>query len=105
MILKTMRLDILRAVTTSGLVALLRIYQGVSAVLPGQCRFAPTCSHYAVTALKRHGLLRGSLLAVRRLARCHPLGDWGHDPVPPARTSRRPDNTAHASGANLEETK
>jgi uncharacterized protein len=46
------------------------------------CRFDPTCSHYALEALSKHGALRGSLLTLRRLARCHPWGGQGYDPVP-----------------------
>jgi putative membrane protein insertion efficiency factor len=48
------------------------------------CRFEPTCSSYAIEALKEHGAWRGSWLAARRLARCHPWGGCGCDPVPPA---------------------
>jgi len=46
------------------------------------CRFSPTCSQYALEAVQRHGVGRGALLAARRLCRCHPWGDCGHDPVP-----------------------
>jgi putative membrane protein insertion efficiency factor len=46
------------------------------------CRFEPTCSLYAKTALRRHGLRRGAYLAMRRLLRCHPWGSFGYDPVP-----------------------
>jgi hypothetical protein len=46
------------------------------------CRFEPSCSRYARTAFARHGLWRGTLLAMRRLARCHPWGSYGYDPVP-----------------------
>jgi uncharacterized protein len=55
---------------------------GPSAVLPPSCRFQPSCSAYAITALKRYGALKGSWLAGRRLLRCHPWGGSGHDPVP-----------------------
>src|SRR5205809_330134 len=53
---------------------------------PGaQCRYAPSCSAYALEALRRHGFFYGSWLAARRLLRCHPWGAYGPDPVPPAR--------------------
>ena len=50
----------------------------------GGCRFTPTCSGYAVQAVRAHGAARGAVLMVRRLCRCHPWGGWGSDPVPPA---------------------
>jgi hypothetical protein len=71
--------------------AAVRIYQlFVSPVLPPSCRFLPSCSDYAVEALERHGALHGSLLALRRLARCHPWGGSGYDPVPEAGMANRP---------------
>lgn len=61
----------------------IRFYQGaVSPLLPAACRFQPTCSEYAVEAIRKHGARRGGLLALRRLARCHPWGGSGFDPVP-----------------------
>ncbi len=54
----------------------------VSPVLPQACRFHPSCSEYALVALRRYGPLRGSWLAARRLARCHPFHEGGIDPVP-----------------------
>lgn len=54
----------------------------ISPVLPPACRFHPTCSEYAAQAIARHGAAKGSWLAAKRLARCHPLCDGGLDPVP-----------------------
>jgi putative membrane protein insertion efficiency factor len=64
-----------------------RAYQlGFAAFAGGACRFEPSCSVYATTAIEEHGAARGALLAVRRLARCHPLASPGIDPVPPRST-------------------
>jgi putative membrane protein insertion efficiency factor len=69
--------------TAKLLVALVRLYQlTLSPYLGGACRFLPTCSAYAIEALETHGAWRGSLLAIRRLSACHPLGRSGFDPVP-----------------------
>ncbi len=51
-------------------------------LFPSQCKYLPTCSDYAYAAIVRHGWLRGSWLAVRRVGRCHPFAEGGHDPVP-----------------------
>jgi putative membrane protein insertion efficiency factor len=74
---------------TSRRVALgtLRIYRAiVSPMIVGlfgpACRFEPSCSEYAHQAIEEYGVMRGGLMAIRRLARCHPLGGHGHDPVP-----------------------
>jgi putative membrane protein insertion efficiency factor len=65
------------------LIALVRLYKRlISPLLPPACRFYPTCSVYAVEALQRHGALKGSWLALRRLLRCHPFHEGGFDPVP-----------------------
>ncbi len=65
---------------------LIRAYQVVlSPVLGPNCRFSPSCSDYALQALDRHGVTRGTGLAALRLLRCNPWHPGGHDPVPPAR--------------------
>ena len=61
----------------------IRFYQRcISPLTPPSCRFTPTCSQYAIEALRKHGPLRGTWLAVRRLLRYHPWGGSGYDPVP-----------------------
>jgi putative membrane protein insertion efficiency factor len=66
--------------------AAVRAYQLlVSPLLPPSCRFFPSCSEYAAEAIERHGAVRGTNLALRRLARCHPWGGSGYDPVPQPR--------------------
>jgi putative membrane protein insertion efficiency factor len=65
------------------LILLARGWQlGPSLVLPPSCRYQPSCSTYAIEALRRYGAARGSWLAAKRIARCGPWGGHGHDPVP-----------------------
>ena len=79
-------------ITEQLLVVLIRGYRLlVSPVLPASCRFLPTCSHYAEEAILTHGAMRGGWLAVCRIARCHPWGGCGFDPVPDVgRSAARP---------------
>jgi putative membrane protein insertion efficiency factor len=64
-------------------IALIKIYQLIISPLLGpQCRYTPTCSHYAVEAFKKYGIFKGFWLTVKRISRCHPLGGHGYDPVP-----------------------
>ncbi|MBK6342806.1 MAG: membrane protein insertion efficiency factor YidD [Flavobacteriales bacterium] len=70
------------------LIALVRIYQGaVSPLLPGACRYTPSCSEYGLLALRRHGAFRGGWLTLKRFLSCHPWGGHGHDPVPESNES------------------
>lgn len=72
-------------------IALIRLYQlCISPWLGANCRFEPSCSEYALAALRGHGLLRGCWLASRRLLRCHPFTKPAYDPVPPVRCSCHP---------------
>ena len=65
------------------LILLARGWQlGPSLLLPPTCRFSPSCSAYAIDALNRYGAIKGGWLALKRIARCHPFGAHGHDPVP-----------------------
>ncbi|RVT41951.1 membrane protein insertion efficiency factor YidD [Sphingobium algorifonticola] len=65
------------------LTLLARAWQlGPSRILPPSCRYAPSCSQYAIDALRKYGAVKGSWLATKRLMRCHPWGGSGYDPVP-----------------------
>lgn len=76
-------LKITAGMVTSGLLMLIRVYQvAISPFTMPRCRFQPTCSEYARQALVTHGFLRGSLLGIKRLLRCHPFTDGGVDLVP-----------------------
>ena len=74
---------IVRNVATA--IMLMPIYcytPSLSPLTPPSCRFTPTCSEYAAQAIKKHGPAKGTWLAIRRIARCHPWGGSGYDPVP-----------------------
>ena len=71
-------------------ILLIRIYQGViSPYLMPACRFIPSCSAYGVEAIRMHGPFKGGWLALKRIARCHPWGGIGYDPVPEFRDEGR----------------
>jgi putative membrane protein insertion efficiency factor len=75
--------SVLRNALSAVLVGIVRLYQWtLSPWLGRDCRFDPTCSNYAITAIRRHGPVRGAWLAARRIGRCHPWGASGYDPVP-----------------------
>ena len=87
-----------RSLLTVPLVWLIRIYQQTfSRILGPVCRYYPSCSAYGVTALERHGLLRGSWLTTTRLLRCHPWAAGGVDHVPPRRAPARGDGAPQTS--------
>lgn len=75
--------NILVKLPARAVISLIRAYKYCLSPLAGPCcRHLPTCSEYAEEAIRRHGLLRGGWLALRRLGRCHPWGSSGYDPVP-----------------------
>ena len=75
--------SVLKNIAIFPLVFLVKFYQVcISPFKPPTCRFTPTCSQYAIEALRKHGPFKGTYLAVRRILRCHPWGGSGYDPVP-----------------------
>lgn len=83
-------MNAVRAVFVWLLVTPIRLYKALlSPLLPPLCRFHPSCSVYAMGAIRTHGPLKGSWLAVRRLSRCHPFHPGGLDPVPPRTAAPR----------------
>ncbi|MBR7183310.1 MAG: membrane protein insertion efficiency factor YidD [Alistipes sp.] len=76
-------LRVCKKLLTLPLIALVRFYQlCISPLTPASCRFTPTCSQYALEALKKYGAIKGGYLTLKRIARCHPWGGSGYDPVP-----------------------
>ncbi|QIA62048.1 membrane protein insertion efficiency factor YidD [Vibrio astriarenae] len=71
-------------------IALVYLYRWIiSPIIGPRCRFTPTCSMYAIEALKAHGFLKGCWLSGQRLLKCHPMNDGGYDPVPPPKNKDR----------------
>ena len=76
-------LNVLKRIVAFPLILLVRFYQlCLSPLKPPSCRFTPTCSQYAIEALRKHGPIKGLYLTAKRLLRCHPWGGSGYDPVP-----------------------
>jgi len=73
----------LKKILTYPFILLVKFYQAaISPYLPSSCRYTPTCSHYTVEALQKHGLLKGGWMAIKRISSCNPWGGSGYDPVP-----------------------
>jgi len=73
----------LKKIMIKPFIGLVKLYQYIiSPLTPATCRYQPTCSHYTVEALEKHGLFKGGKLAIKRIFSCHPWGGSGHDPVP-----------------------
>lgn len=76
-------LNSLKKIVIYPFVLLVRFYQAaISPYTPASCRYSPTCSHYTIEALQKHGLLKGGWLAIKRIVSCNPWGGSGYDPVP-----------------------
>jgi hypothetical protein len=78
------------------LIALIQVYQRfISPLLLPSCRYQPTCSGYALDAIRQHGAIAGGWLALKRICRCHPWSVGGYDPVPPGRGTITLNNPCH----------
>ncbi|MBV6484609.1 MAG: putative membrane protein insertion efficiency factor [Flavobacteriales bacterium] len=76
-------MDYLGKLLSKFFVLLIRFYQlSISPMLGQNCRYDPTCSQYAIDALKKYGVIKGGWLGIKRISSCHPWGGHGHDPVP-----------------------
>jgi putative membrane protein insertion efficiency factor len=74
---------VISTVLSGAILWLIRFYRYfISPVMPGECRFYPTCSKYALEAVEKHGAVRGSIISVMRIMKCHPWHPGGYDPVP-----------------------
>jgi putative membrane protein insertion efficiency factor len=92
---------VIRGAIRAAIFGLIRAYQlGISPLLGARCRYYPSCSQYALEAVAVHGSVRGSWLAIRRLARCHPFHPGGYDPVPPVSEAHASAPQAHAQACH-----
>ena len=83
------------------LIALVRFYQmAVSPYFAPSCRYTPTCSSYAIEAIRSHGIFRGSWLAIYRIGRCHPWCEGGYDPVPSSKSTGCKDSDCRSKDHN-----
>lgn len=74
--------DLIRKLIETVLILGIRFYQVfISPLFPPTCRYVPTCSQYAIEAIRKKGIFKGTLMAVKRILRCHPWHDGGYDPV------------------------
>ncbi|MGY6647766.1 membrane protein insertion efficiency factor YidD [Wenyingzhuangia sp. IMCC45574] len=81
---------VLKKILISPFLLLIRIYQvAISPFTPATCRYQPTCSHYSIEALQKHGLVFGGWLAIKRISSCHPWGGSGYDPVPDKKKNKK----------------
>ena len=88
----------LRRILSLPFIGIIKLYQVlISPILGPKCRFTPTCSTYAIEALKKYGILKGSWLAIKRISRCHPWGGHGYDPVPWPKKDRA-NKVRHSNG-------
>ncbi|WP_419842420.1 membrane protein insertion efficiency factor YidD [Candidatus Poriferisodalis sp.] len=87
---------------TRALMIAVRLYRALPRSRPPTCRFEPTCSQYALDALRAWGALRGSWLAMCRVCRCRPWGGWGYDPVPTSSVEGRERRRSATGAARLE---
>lgn len=76
-------MKVIRKIVSAFVLGLVYFYRyAISPLKPPTCRYSPTCSEYAIEAVKKHGPFKGTWLAIKRIARCHPWGGHGFDPVP-----------------------
>ena len=78
-----MNIQLIKIIIIAPIITFIRFYQlFISPILKTQCRYLPTCSEYSLEAFKKHGLILGFNYTIKRILKCHPLGDSGYDPVP-----------------------